>query len=519
VFENPSFVQWRDGRCSILGIRGRAGSGKTTILSAILQREKREPSPQSALVVLTFFFNHTSTRSRADMYRSLLRQLLLRAPFSGHAYWHWVEDECKDHDQQANALSDLGRLADWFISALECARCFCRIRIFVDGLDEANDTEARRILADIRYLDRAISKSGDCDVRFCFSCRQYPTVSVDNGLEINMDQHTPTEADLARFIKTELRPLIPYLSDQELRQIEHEVLLKSSGMFLAAQINTRYVLEQQMSGYSFRDITRGLLRMPTSLDLLYRNLLKHVLQRRPHEKVRELMTWLAFSARPLSLEELRLAMASNEKYMSANLASIFASPGLLPDDIAMAIAVEQLGGNLLAIRGRDDGDVVQMIHESVHEFFTTGEGFNFLSRDADNAELATGRLHDFLRKACGNFIQVEHKHWATMTDEELKAMPFVKYAVRNWLVHASKAAERGVAQLEVLGQLTTIPPGSDKRHSLRAQFMRAYLLVTDGDESQLAAVSQTASMIDSMRQYEQIHGQGSAKLDILDFPA
>jgi ankyrin repeat domain-containing protein 50 len=437
------------------------------------------------------------------MYRSLLRQLLLRAPFSGHAYWHWVEDECNDYDQQANALKDLGRLTHWFLSALECASSFCRIRIFVDGLDEANDTEARRILADIRHLDRSINKHGDCDVKFCFSCRQYPSVSVDNGLEINVDQHSPTDADLALFIKTRLRPLTPYVSDLELRQIEQQVLLRSGGMFLAAEINIRYVLAQQMSGYSFENILQGLDHMPASLDHLYQIRLEHVLQRHPHEKVRGLMTWLAFSVRPLSLEELRLAMASNEKYMSANLDSVFASPGLLPDNVAMATAVEHFGGDLLAIRGRDDGDEVQMIHQSVRDFFTKGAGLKFLGRNADNAELATGRLHGLLQQACGNFIQVEHKRWTSMTDKVLKAEPFVKYAVENWLVHASEAVRRGVAQPEVLKRLTTIPPGSDASHSLRAQFTRAYLVVTDGDENQEATTSQITSMINSIRQHDQ----------------
>ena len=472
VANHQSYIQWMDRDSGMLGIRGIPGCGKSTMLKRILAYLK--PEDGETHLHLHFFFHGCGRelqRSRAGMYRALLYQLLSRLPSVGdNALWNALAE----HAMRGKPLS-LYDVRELFLRAVTSACKSCRVRLFLDGLDEAGNEEARDILRDLRVITEEVGQLAK-GFSICFSCRNYLTILVDNGLEIRLDRHNG--AEIAEYVRSELAALHDWMPETSVAELASEITQRSSGFFLWAALIVREIVKSangfRLSEYGIYKATRS---VPTDLVDLYKTILQRTLCSSDPFRIDLLLLvvqWISFSERPLTLEDLRYGVASDESFRTPGLNSPTESQGFAQDDLAMFRHVQRLTGELAeAVDVSDEAGgrrtVLRFIHESVAEFFREGTAGSGVFGARPNWH---GESHDRLGRACGNYIRLEHGRWGELGRDELRKAPFCSYAGDNWFVHARRAEEAGIPQTYLLRE---VGPGiGEGGRDLLRQWARAY---------------------------------------------
>jgi len=260
------------------------------------------------------------------------------------------------------------------------------------------------------------------------------------------------------------------------------------------------VMHRSGEGDSFSSIQKRLNEVPSDLNGLYRHILENLIGSQNRPKAFLLMQWVAFAERPLSMEEIFHAMASDN-------GSVFGHDELFVhgEDPAVAVRrmkalINSLSGALIEVKlllneghilmpRNDRGELVlrsgtqtwrrtvnerreltvQFIHESVRGFLLK-HGLRFLrgiSSD-DKIETIIGESHNRLLASCIEYmkspeiitraylIEKESRDiWRELhgnprvwgnsrrhtTEEEC---PFLDYASKEWISHAKKTESHGI---------------------------------------------------------------------------
>lgn len=180
-----------------LWIKGKPGTGKSTIMKFVYAHAKKEMRDAT---VISFFFNARGEeleKSTLGMYRSLLFQLLKKlpdlqdvfdllqptAPDSGR----WDIETIKGLFE--HAIRKLGR---------RCLTCF------IDALDECEEDEVRDMLSFFEQIgQRAVSSQ--CQFYICFSSRHYPHITIENGIQLVLENQEGHQRDITNYLHSELK--------------------------------------------------------------------------------------------------------------------------------------------------------------------------------------------------------------------------------------------------------------------------------------------------------------------------
>lgn len=468
VKEHPAYVGWIKRESSIhdtenkmetciLGIRGKAGSGKSILLNSLINDMKSQPSQTH--LVLYFFFRYreeTSSRSRQGMYRALLHQLLRFMPDAGWELWAWIEgNKPADPDIFIESLGPRPEdtLREWFIRVLSEASKKCRIRIFLDALDEAGDEEARNIVADIRRIDRQVRKVST-GLSICFSCRFFPAIVVDNGLDIHID--ICNRHDIFQYVLTELEEdhgTVQWFDRNKRKTLAGNIRDQAEGMFIHAVVQTNDI---KSSGTKARAIQQVRDLLSVSMPPINHRYMK-MIQCIPTELIpsaKALLRWIAFSYRPLSVPELRYALAV-ENFPIDNIAKIKQWPVFLESDEALFEHIQNCVGPFIqVIRDHEEEEpqaVFQFMHATVSTFFRQEDGLWFASSDGNDMNFVEHgadldldpfsprkrrSIHHRLAEVCADVLCREYQSYVSSNDpNSLPDAKMLDYAVRFGHLH------------------------------------------------------------------------------------
>ncbi len=129
---------------------------------------------------------------------------------------------------------------------------------------------------------------------------------------------------------------------------------------------------------------------PPDLDELYRQLIQGM-----GPASLKLIQWVCFATRPLSLDELRWAMAIDVDCLHQSLQACHSAEDYVPDSARMKRQVQTLSRGLAEVT---NAQVVQFIHQSVKDFFVE-KGLSALDGNVTSTEAAI-RAHFRLSKIC-----------------------------------------------------------------------------------------------------------------------
>ena len=207
LFEHPAFRKWYDisessDTSGFLWIKGKPGSGKSTLMKATLEWIERNASKERN--VIPFFFHARSTlleKTPLGLYRYLVHHLLsvyppLRDVFLDRFRW-------KDPRTAGDSWTK-EELQEFLFESIE-KKILTSFYMLVDALDEVQYDEDVRDMIEflVDLIDRA-SMAG-CQMQLCLSSRHYPHVSIGKGLELVVEDQVEHAHDIDIYVGQRLK--------------------------------------------------------------------------------------------------------------------------------------------------------------------------------------------------------------------------------------------------------------------------------------------------------------------------
>ncbi|KAF2221925.1 hypothetical protein BDZ85DRAFT_283061 [Elsinoe ampelina] len=418
-------------RQKLLWIKGKPGTGKSTIIKFMCNRIKRL---RNNAIVLNFFFNARGSnfeRSTAGTFRALLHQLLLiRSDLQS------IFDTCNVHiDQQGNAEWTVEVLQSLLSAAIGQLRSQ-QIIIFIDALDECSEDDIRDMLD---YFEDDLQEAIDSEsvnLYLCLSSRHYPHIDINYGQELVVEDQSEHMQDIEKFIDNKLR----IGKDALAVRIKRELLRRSSGVFIWVVLVVK-ALKREFDHGNKHKLMSELQRTPQTIDELLQDLLGRDTDDR-HLLV-SCVQWVLFAYKPLEVGQLYLA--------------IITSTGSLPEDLE-GVSEEDMeryllhcSRGLIELTPGDDG-VMQFIHESVREIFLAGN--DLTQYGFGGPTTFTGRSHDRIKDSCALFnariSQLHHPPHDPSDDKNYTLDMFGHYTVENIILHSEAAQRHGYNQVHFI---------------------------------------------------------------------
>ncbi|MCJ1357195.1 MAG: hypothetical protein MMC33_007191 [Icmadophila ericetorum] len=461
--ENEVYGNWVDERHELLWIKGKPGSGKTTALKHLVgNRQKRA----SETTVVAFFFHGQGApiqKSANGLYRAILHQLLQQVPellLALCARFKHKRDTRGVQEWQTRELEDF--LSTNVIDASKIHP----MEIYVDALDECGEEIALEILSFFQDLMEEAKKK-DTEFKICFSCRHYPIISSGGGLEIRIDQKTTD--DIHTYVKHRLKYNINDIRAHDLEDLEKELVSRSENVFLWVDLVTARIIQLQRRGESHTRLREEVKKIQPKLKDLYREPLEGVPEEERPQTLR-LMQWIGFAFRPLSVGELRYAIAIDINTPCRSLRECKAAGTLVETNSQMENKIKHLCKGLAEVREHNGESIVQFIHQSVID-----SGLETLN--GSSAVSVIGSAHFHLSRSCLTYLDMEESyHMASVLSEfsssrtanapnnnRLPALStsdndlfFMDYATEFWTRHTEVVEDSGIAQGDLV-QYMSLP--------------------------------------------------------------
>lgn len=329
-----------------------------------------------------------------------------------------------------------------------------RIRLYIDALDECGEENAIKL---VDYFDSITSESNvvDASLSICFSCRHYPLVSSDVGLQICVEDEV--NQDIEVYIQNVMWRQIRDKSRAD--EARDEIMSKSHGNFQWVVLVVPRVLQMCKRG-RYREIKKIIQAIPSDLGELYKSLLEEVTDV-DLPRTLKLIQWICFAEEPLSLEELRIATVVDMNTPYRSIRECQEDEHYADTDEEMARRVVDLSKGLAEVREHNGKRVAQFNHQSVKDYVLQG-GLQVLEKISSGS--AAGRAHFQLSRSCIKYINMEEIMACRVepserdSDEDLfkkqkdleGKFPFLRSAVQRWFVHARAVEREGLTQEDLL---------------------------------------------------------------------
>jgi ankyrin repeat protein len=454
LLRHPMYQKWMDQERGLLWISGNPGAGKSTLLKYAFQHIiKDEHTIQNHTLVLSFFFHGRGNdlqKTRLGFFRSILHQVLHQEPSASSDLLKAFKDNCETKGTP-------GQKWNWHEEEL---RNFLRlllrrilesrsILIFVDALDESGETIAKDLVAEFHFmLDQPSTKSRST-FRICFTCRHYPIIDFKHETKIRVEKEN--REDIATYVRKRLTD-----ADLDICRMRDTIIERASGIFQWARLVVDEVDVLHQNGETVKSMEERIQHIPNDLSRLYRDLLGHITEvDRP--KALKFFEWIAFAIRPLSLDELRIAMAIEPDSQYRSIQEYKEGKMLTGSNDDLERRVKFLSRGLAEVRQHKDVRIIQFIHQSVNDFLVS-DGLTILVADQQLIDLAIGSAHYRLSRSCIRVIEMEEfSQEQDKKKEKIENTPFLRYATQFWLLHAERSQARGILLTDLLRYLHGSP--------------------------------------------------------------
>jgi ankyrin repeat protein len=482
---DEKYLTWKSEASALLWLKGKPGAGKSTLLKYALNKERHIPNSK----VVSFFFHGRGSdlqKTPLGLWRSLLYQILKQIPD--------LRDQFRaKFDKRFRAQGEHGMASDFNQDELQD---FFRIHvtkkhpvtIFIDALDECGVNVATKL---IEYFQDLARRSGST-TRVCFSCRHYPAFGDGHKLA-TIFVEDQNRQDIIKYIRDHLAS--PFKGQQDKQDILLDMISnKASGSFQWANIACSLASQKYLDGISMTKILDMLRKAPEILSKLYDTLVDKIPSEDRPSALR-LIQWIYLAARPLSVTELRFAMALGSLLHSSpapTLHTDLEASDEYEDDDQMEKRVRHLSGGLAEIKSQEEEVIVQLIHESVNEFLAEG-GLEKLAGE-ESSSIEEG--HYQLSRVCINYATLEDICKRAKSGK-MHELPFLRYAVIYWGYHMEKA-----------GSATTPQNGLPNDHTVRFEWpsdditqrwIEAYRIVNNDEQATLLHYSCEHGLLNSVK--------------------
>ena len=308
-----NFVEWLERGEGIYWIKGKAGSGKSTLMS-FLGQDSRIPeslkfwAASKSILVPKFYFwsgGNPMERSTEGLLRSLLWQILNQAP------------DLQVNDLRARHIDSIlaepiaawterrlrAKLKETVQQVLDTHRlCF-----FIDGLDEYAGDQAGLI----SFIQDIVQSPG---IKMCLSSRPEQIFLQTFESSAKLQLQDLTKPDIQRFVIDELQSVSQLSSmasqgSEWLQELAEQILWKAQGVFLWVSL----AVKDQIRGFrnfdTLEQLKERLESMPDEVEGIYARMLSQI--DKPYRREASIFLQIARFGRGYSLLSYVLAFYEN----------------------------------------------------------------------------------------------------------------------------------------------------------------------------------------------------------------
>ncbi|KAI4087719.1 MAG: hypothetical protein LQ344_006605 [Seirophora lacunosa] len=394
------------------------GSGQCRLRKddSMALQEVLEAEVSSTVAYWYFDFNSSPSLSVSNMLRSLIKQLCIGETILPST----VQDMCAKF-RASGHQPNTNTLLTTLLSAIDGIRK--KTFLVLDALDEYPESGRRDLLAAVKLLRESehddihvlVTSRSEYDIEHILTPFATQKISI-HGLGVDDDIRTHVRASLAEDVR------FCRLSPSVKENIETRLVSGARGMFrwVDCQLDTLRACNKVSA------IKKSLDQLPATLDETYERILRAI---EPADTVEayNILQWLAFAERPLTLEEVAEAAVTKEDGGPIDPEDRLFDPY---DVVRICKGLVSITEDKLAICGRwTAGKFVRFAHFSVKEYLLSSR---VLEGTAKTFHMVTKHSHQQIGRSCLSIL--------LQNDEisKLQHLPLVKYAAQFWVKHLCK---------------------------------------------------------------------------------
>lgn len=267
------------GNDAIFWIRGKPGSGKSTLMKHLFNDHRTLELLQSAnkppWILIGVFFSFRSIKMTVDnVLQYILYQIIVQNPHMrdkvGRAY-HLAGNKQGTTPPQWDSVA----INEGLKAVLRQREISCRIALFVDGLDELAIEDVGQLLRVISQLV-TLSDGDIVKLKVCIASR--PSISIQEWIgscpSFTLHENTVTDIQtyIQRYINESISTMRIYFSRPQIQAIVDSITAKANGVFLWVALVLRSVLMGLRNGDNLAELERRIALMPSDMSDLYEEL-------------------------------------------------------------------------------------------------------------------------------------------------------------------------------------------------------------------------------------------------------
>lgn len=287
IWENNSpnttqFVDWLKDKCGIYWIRGKPGSGKSTMMKYSFTHPSTQeglPSDLGSWIIAGFFFHDRGTatqKSLEGLLRSILFQILNAENRFIHEVWpalsHRASGRVESNTEQ--------ELKSALLAVAQSKKVSANICLFIDALDEHDGSDKDH--ADmVEFFGQLSSPSkGTVNTKICVASRDYNVFRDLLGHWRGLCIEQWTRPDIIKYVTGKLsgHPRVTgSKSDREASaRVAQNIVNGAHGVFLWVRLVVEQLEEGLTEGDSFAELEAVLSSLPKDIKLLYARILERI---------------------------------------------------------------------------------------------------------------------------------------------------------------------------------------------------------------------------------------------------
>ena len=264
-----SFKDWLNNDEPIYWIRGKPGSGKSTLVGYLISHASEVTKmlfySERPWKILHFFFDFRAGMGIANDILGLLRSLCLQ-----------IVTTMSDNDQGSEILPKDLKDSQWNRTILKNTLTYLIQRspsslcIFIDGLDEYQGP-MHELLETL--LNISPKTDSGLKLKLCLASRPEPIIAMTLITYPGLAMHDHNKEAIEYYISATIKNL-RWSSKDEVRLLKVSPLIadKAEGIFLWARFALSELIESHATGESYDDLYRRLDALPVSMEDLYANI-------------------------------------------------------------------------------------------------------------------------------------------------------------------------------------------------------------------------------------------------------
>ncbi|KAJ7327642.1 ankyrin repeat-containing domain protein [Mycena albidolilacea] len=401
LLEDSHFQQWELNSGGTLWCEGIPGSGKTVLVSMVVDHLNTQAQNRN-VGVACIYLNHKDTEVQTvpNLLSGLWRQLVF-----GKDVTSQVQELYKQHTEKGTRPS---------LDSIHLALCaaiaqFSKVYIVVDAVDEYPENQRHLLFEHLMEIRSTVN--------LMITSRPHITPIADSVVLQIRANDKDIQSYIDGYIKRspQLSKLVKINSELK-EKIGTKIRNTVDGMFLLARLH----LESLGAKRKPKAVFEALENLPSDLDETYHNAVKRISDQ--DEEAREIaqstLIWVTNAKRPLTVEEIRVALAIE--------------PGTNQLDVANMLDIETIlsvCAGLIIVD--DEHSIVRLVHYTTQEYWDRVQAPRFPNAQTD----VTHSLLTFL--AFDEHVDIDN--WARYADE--RNQPTLFNYCQYTLVHAAGKPE------------------------------------------------------------------------------